>query len=153
MALIHERLYKSEDLKTIDFANYIGLLVNDLQTTYKKEDNEVDLKLDLENINLDINTAIPLGLIVNELVSNSMKHAFPGDINGTIWITLKLKDDKYILAVADDGVGVPEKLDFRNTDSLGLQLVTNLTKQIGGKIKLNKVHGSEFKITFTECFK
>jgi PAS domain S-box-containing protein len=153
MALIHERLYKSEDLKTIDFANYIRFLVKDLLTTYKKEKNKVDLKLDLENINLDINTAIPLGLIVNELVSNSMKHAFPDDINGTIQIILKLKDDKYILAVADNGVGVPEKLDFRNTDSLGLQLVTSLTKQIGGKIELNKVNGSEFKITFTECFK
>jgi two-component sensor histidine kinase len=81
-----------------------------------------------------------------------MKHAFPDDINGTIWITLKLKDDKYILVVADDGVGVAEKIDFRNTDSLGLQLVTSLTKQIGGKIELNKANGSEFKITFYRMF-
>ena len=152
MALIHERLYRSDDLKSIDFADYITLLVHDLLKTYNKDNTKIKLNLDLEKVNLDINTSIPLGLIVNELVSNSIKHAFPDNIKGELRISLKFKDGKYVLVIGDDGVGVPESIDFRKTNTLGLQLVTSLTNQIDGTIELNKANGTEFTITFKEDF-
>ena len=99
---------------------------------------------------LDINTSIPLGLIVNELVSNSMKYAFPNGRKGELNISLKSEKDKYILTVFDDGVGIPEDIDFRNTDSLGMQLVNTLTNQIDGEIKLDRTHGTEFTLLFEE---
>jgi PAS domain S-box-containing protein len=152
MALIHERLYRSDDLKSIDFADYITLLVHDLLNTYNKDNTKIKLNLDLEKVNLDINTSIPLGLIVNELVSNSIKHAFPDNIKGELRISLKFKDGKYVLVIADDGVGVAESINFRKTNTLGLQLVTNLTNQIDGTIELNKANGAEFTITLKEDF-
>jgi PAS domain S-box-containing protein len=152
MALIHEKLYKSDDLKSIDFADYMKEIINELINTYKRDPNIIKLNLDLENIILDINTSIPLGLIVNELVSNSLKYAFPDNREGEINVSLKLKDGKYILIIGDNGVGIPRSTDFRNTASLGLQLVNNLTDQINGKIELDRSHGTEFKITFKEIF-
>ena len=99
---------------------------------------------------VDINTTVPLGLIVNELVTNSMKHAFPEAVNGEIKIEFYKKDDLFTLIVADTGVGFPEGIDFRNTASLGLQLVNNLVSQIDGELTLDNSHGTQFKITFKE---
>ena len=151
MALIHELLYRSDDLKSIDFGDYMGTLIKDLFNTYINDPSNLKLNLDLQNIKLDINTSIPLGLIVNELVSNSMKYAFPDGREGEINISLKVEDGEYILIVGDNGVGIPDDIDFRNTDSLGLQLVINLTQQIDGEIELNKKHGTEFIIKFEEA--
>jgi PAS domain S-box-containing protein len=150
MALIHELLYQSIDLKSIDFSEYMRTLINELFRTYLVDPGLVKLDMDLENVKLDINTSIPLGLIVNELVSNSMKHAFPDGREGTIKINFKLEDDHYLMSVYDNGVGFPEDLDFKNTDSLGLRLVNSLTDQIDGIIKLDRSQGTEFKITFKE---
>ncbi|MCK9150404.1 PAS domain S-box protein [Methanobacterium alcaliphilum] len=150
MALIHERLYNSVDLKRIDFGNYIQTLSSDLFHTYVLEPSKINLKLNVENEMVDINTAVPLGLIVNELITNSMKYAFPKGESGDIEIFFRHTGDEFILRIKDDGVGIPRDLDIFNTTTLGLQLVTNLTNQIDGKIELNRENGTDFEITFKE---
>jgi PAS domain S-box-containing protein len=118
MALIHERLYQSTDLKSIDFGEYITSLSNELFNTYKADSGFIKLKIDVEDIFLDINTAIPLGLIVNELVTNSLKHAFPDNMKGKINIAFHLLDDYYEFTVKDNGIGFPEELDYQNNHSV-----------------------------------
>lgn len=151
MALIHERLYRSKDLKRIDFGEYIRTLALDLYHSYVIDPGKIELKFDVEGIMLDINTTIPLGLIVNELVSNSMKHGFPEGRHGEIIIQFHKKDDStYELEIKDNGVGFPDDLDYRNTESLGLQLVNSLTEQIDGEIELKNSNGTTFTIKFME---
>ena len=153
MALIHERLYRSTDLKRIDFGDYIRTLTTELYRTYVSDSNSIGLNFDLEDVMVDINTTVPLGLILNELITNSMKHAFPDGREGVINVEFHRTDDEFILIIGDTGVGFPEDLDFRNTKSLGLQLVNNLTHQIDGTIELDRSQGTEFKITFKEQYK
>lgn len=150
MALIHERLYQSTDLKRINFGEYIRTLANDLYHSYVMDPNLIKLNIDVEDIRLDINTSIPLGLIVNELITNSLKHAFPPSSQGEIKIIFQTQDEKYLLEVIDDGIGFPKDIDYKNTDSLGLRLVTNLTQQIDGSIEFNTTPGTSFKIIFKE---
>lgn len=150
MALIHERLYQSTDLKRIDFGDYIRTLTTDLFHTYVTDPSRVQLNMDVENVMVDINTTVPLGLIVNELVTNSMKHAFPEGKSGEIDIKFHKKEDELTLIVSDTGIGFPEYVDFKNTDSLGLQLVNSLVMQIDGDIQLDRSRGTEFKITFKD---
>jgi len=150
MALIHERLYQSADLKRIDFGNYIRTLANDLYHTYVMDTGLIKLNVDVDDVMLDINTSIPLGLIVNELVTNSLKHAFPPGKSGEINIKFHSSDDKYLLEVKDNGIGFPKDIDYKNTESLGLRLVISLTEQIDGKIEFNNTSGTSFKIIFTE---
>ena len=152
MALIHERLYQSEDLKRIDFSDYIKTLSQDLFRTYAADPTRIHLKMDLESILLDINTSIPLGLILNELVSNSMKYAFPDDEKGEINIKLRSKDDQYTLIVSDNGVGIPPEIDFDKIESLGLQLVKSLTNQIDGTLELDRGQGTTYTIQFQEKY-
>jgi two-component sensor histidine kinase len=152
MALIHERLYRSDDMKKINFGEYIETLSNDLYHTYVIDQSRIKLKLDVEDAKIDINTSVPLGLIVNELVSNCMKHAFPNEMNGEINISFKKINNHFLLNVKDNGIGFPEGLDFENTDSLGLQLVNMLVNQIDGEIELKNENGTEFKITFEEMY-
>ncbi len=149
MALIHEKLYKSTDLKRINFGEYISTISTELFRTYA-DPARVKLKTNVEDIYLDINTAIPLGLIINEIITNSFKHAFPGAREGEIQIDFHKKDHHYEFQVKDNGVGFPDDLDFKNTDTLGLQLVNSLTKQIDGEISLKKDHGTQFTIKFQE---
>jgi PAS domain S-box-containing protein len=150
MALIHERLYQSTDLKRIDFGDYITSLANELFHTYVADPNLIKLKIYVDDIFLDINTSIPLGLIVNELITNSLKHAFPDGKMGEINIEFHKKDTHYEFTVKDNGIGFPEDIDYQNTDSLGLQMVTSLTDQIDGEITLDGNNGTKFKITFKE---
>ncbi len=150
MALIHQRLYESTDLKNIGFKEYITTLANDLYRNYVKDPSRVRLKLGIEDVNIDINVAIPLGLILNELITNSMKYAFPPGEKGTITVDFSKKENKFFLKVSDDGIGFPEDLDYEKTDSLGLQLVTSLTNQIDGELELDRTKGTSFKITFAE---
>ena len=153
MALIHERLYKSDDLKSINFGEYISNLANDLFRTYGADRNKLELDLRMkntDNLNVDINTAVPLGLIVNELLSNSIKHAFPDDRGGKIMVDFHKEDDGFILIISDNGIGFPEELDYKNTKSLGLQIVNTLTNQIGGVITMNVQDGTTFTIEFKE---
>lgn len=150
MALIHEKLYRSSDLKRINFGEYIRTLSIDLFHSYVSDDIPITLDLNVDDLMLDINTTVPLGLIVNELVSNALKHAFPDGRGGKISIEFHKWNDKFLLMVKDDGVGFPDDLDFRNTGSLGLQLVNGLTDQIDGKLELDKSEGTSFKIIFKE---
>ena len=150
MALIHELLYQSTDLKQIDFGYYIRTLTNELFRMYLNDQNRIKLNMDVEEVMVDINTAIPLGLIVNELVSNSMKHAFPNERSGEIYIEFKLDKGKYTMVVADNGVGFPEDYDIQNTDTLALRIVNSLTEQIEGKIRIERNNGTKFTIEFQE---
>ncbi len=151
MALIHERLYRSTDLKRINFGEYIRTLSNDIFHTYADDSGRINLNINVENVMMDINTAIPLGLILNELVSNALKHGFPDGMRGEINVDFKLIDDQYQLKVGDTGIAFPEDLDYHNTDSLGLQLVNSLTSQIDGQIELDTSSGTEFCIKFKEA--
>ena len=150
MAIIHEKLYNSESMSEIDFGEYISDLTESLFYNYRVNPSKVKLKENMEEIFFDVDTAIPCGLIVNELITNCLKHAFPGDTKGEICIELFRKDDKYVLNVKDDGVGFPEDIDFKNTESLGLQLVINLVSQIEGTVELDSTNGSSFNIIFNE---
>ncbi len=152
MALIHEKLYRSKDFANVEFTDYIKTLVNDLFASYKVSASRVALKLDIENISLGIDTAIPTGLIINELVSNSLKYAFPEGKDGEIKIFLRsLNDGENKLIVSDNGVGLPESLDIKKAESLGLRMITNLTERsLHGKVNINKSNGTEFQIIFKE---
>ncbi|KJU87176.1 signal transduction histidine kinase, partial [Candidatus Magnetobacterium bavaricum] len=131
MALIHERLYKSKDISTIDFGQYIKELAGDIFYSFGIEDDRVRLAINSHNIYLGIETAIPCGLIINELVSNALKHAFVGNMSGEIRIDISDKgDNDFMLMVSDNGVGIPKDMDIHNNAaSLGLQLVCTLTGQ------------------------
>jgi len=149
MALIHEALYKSDDLANIDFSEYISRMTTHLLSLYREEIGQVRINKETQGILLDINKAIPCGLIISELISNALKHAFPGRKDGEIFIKMKQdKRGKYTLVVKDTGVGFPEKLDFRDAKTLGLQLVTDLVSQLQGKIELQMKEGTEFTIRF-----
>lgn len=150
MALIHERLYQSTDLRRIDFGEYIQTLTYDLYHSYGGNPKFIKLNMALEPIMVDINTAVPCGLIVNELLSNVLKHAFPQGKTGDLTIKFYSNDGNLVLIVRDEGVGFPEDIDFRNTESLGLSLVNTLVGQIDGEIEIMVDHGTEFKITFPE---
>ncbi|WP_229391777.1 MASE3 domain-containing protein [Methanosarcina sp. DH2] len=168
MALIHEELYQGKDMETLEFSAYLWKLTADLLKSYNIENENIKLNLELEQVFLGMDTAVPLGIIVNELISNSLKHAFSEGTEGEIRISLYGSDDsrtegktaklkkgsdlQFTLTVADNGKGLPENIDFRNTDSLGLQLVNILVEQIESSIELKrnsgKESGTEFKITF-----
>jgi PAS domain S-box-containing protein len=148
MAMIHEKLYQSEDLAKIDIGKYIESLTTDLFWTYNVRPDTIKLRIRVKNVYLDIDLAIPCGLIINELVSNSLKYAFPEGEKGEIIIDFSLKNDKYQLTVGDNGTGFPEDLDFRKVESLGMQLVMLLGKKIKGTIELNRRKGTVFKIIF-----
>ncbi|OEC86926.1 MULTISPECIES: PAS domain S-box protein [Methanobacterium] len=151
MAMIHEMLYQSPDLTSINFSNYIKSLIQDLVYSYGTKSN-IRLIIDLEEVFLNIETAIPCGLVISELVSNSLKYAFPQDnVMGEIFIGLSSLSQGYELIVSDNGIGLPENIDLNNIESsLGLRLVDMLVKQIEGSIKLEKEQGSMFKVTFKE---
>lgn len=151
MALIHKKLYQSKNLARIDFAEYVRSLIADLFRSYNADYDLITLKTNIDDVFLGIDTAIPCGLIINELVSNSLKYAFPEGGQGEIRIDLHSeKEGKFSLIVSDSGVGFPKDLDFRNTESLGLQLACTLVDQLQGTIGLDRTGGTKFKIAFTE---
>jgi PAS domain S-box-containing protein len=148
MALVHEKMYESEDLANIDFAEYIRSTTSYLFSLHRISE-AIGWNIDIKDIFLDINTAIPCGLIINELVSNALKYAFPDGREGEIRIGLALdKDGKFTLTVEDNGIGFPKDTDFRKTKSLGMQLVIMLAEQIGGTIELERKEGTAFTIRF-----
>ena len=150
MALIHQRLYDSSDLERINFGDYIRSLANDMFQTYLLDPKQIKLEMDVEDVMLDIDTTIPLGLILNELLTNSMKYAFPEDglydTTGIIRVKLFKMDENYSLIVEDNGMGLPIDINLETTDSLGLQLIYSLSEQLGGNIELNRTNGTSFKI-------
>jgi two-component sensor histidine kinase len=149
MALVHEKLYRSGDVARIDFREYVESLTAGLYRSYFPGPG-VRIFADVENVSLDIDLAVSCGLIINELVSNALKYAFPEGRAGEIHVSLAGDGDSYTLTVSDDGVGLPPGLDFRDTPSLGLQLVNTLVGQLEGTIELDSAEGTRFKITFAE---
>lgn len=163
MALIHEELHKGGGFETLSFSPYIKELSENILQTYSVGNNNINLKMDLaENAFFDMDTAVPLGIIVNELVSNSFKHAFLGRLNGEIRIKLKKEESEeymesigenfkttdFNLIVSDNGVGIPKDIEVEKLESLGLQLVTTLVDQLEGKLDLKRNNGTEFSIRF-----
>ena len=152
MALIHDKLYMTEDLTHIDFREYIETLSRSLFISYKKDTDRIGLKIDVRDVFLSIDTAVPLGLLINELVSNSLEHAFPEGREGEIEMVLQNIDDDHIeLRVKDNGIGLPKDFDFRNTESLGFQLIILLAEtQLHGEVRLGKDEGTEIQISLTK---
>ncbi|MEC4816913.1 MAG: histidine kinase dimerization/phosphoacceptor domain -containing protein [Scytonema sp. PMC 1069.18] len=150
MALIHQKLYQSQDLAKIDVNEYICDLVKSLCSSYEINSNVISLTANVDNILLNLDTAIPCGLIITELVSNSLKYAFPHGRKGEVCVELKAGNDNvYTLTIRDNGVGFPAGFNFQETTSLGLQLVEALTNQISGNLTVNSSHnGVEVKMTF-----
>jgi two-component sensor histidine kinase len=149
MGLIHERLYQAEDLARIDFADYIRDLANNLFYSYSVDAAYVTLATHVDDVVLDVDRGIPCGLIINELVSNSLKYAFPNGQKGEIHIDLHHRDEQFLLVVRDDGVGIPDGIDLQHTPSLGLKLVNTLVRQLKGKIALERKNGTKFTIEFS----
>ncbi|MGQ4650070.1 two-component regulator propeller domain-containing protein [Lyngbya aestuarii] len=153
MALIHEKLYQSTSLEKIDLAEYVETLTDYLRQCYGTRSECITVKVNVEPIFLNLTSAIPLGLIINELVSNALKYAFPAQKNGLIEVNLKSeREQKFILNIQDNGIGLPENVDWRkNTTTLGLQLVQVLTEQLDGEITLDQSQGTNFQIKFFEA--
>ncbi|HTX61659.1 MAG TPA: PAS domain S-box protein, partial [Methanobacterium sp.] len=150
MAMIHEMLYQSKDLSHINFADYLRSLVSSLFHTYGME-SRVIMVINVDKFFLNVETSVPLGLIISELLSNSLKYAFPGDRIGKLTISIGHVDNDFELIISDDGVGFPEGIDFRNVNSsLGLQLVNSLVNQLDGSIELDRSKGTKFIIKFKE---
>jgi len=149
MLMIHEKLYKSKNFKSINLREYISDLSNNLLKSSDAKNRNIKINIEIQEIDLDINKLIPCGLIVNELITNSLKHAFKGEIGGNIYIKSTNYKNICTIKIIDDGVGLPDNFDINKTNSLGLRLVTGLAKQIDGTINIDKTtNGSIFFITF-----
>ena len=159
MALIHEKLYQDSDLANIDFVDYVKNLTSYLIRTYRVEGQGINVHYKVDDISLDLDTAVPCGLIINELITNSLKYAFPekgrsvketkAEWNPEISISfVKDNDPGYCLTIADNGCGIPEEIDFEKTKSLGLKLVSSLVNQLKGTVEMERKEGAVFKIVF-----
>ncbi|HEY0757721.1 MAG TPA: histidine kinase dimerization/phosphoacceptor domain -containing protein [Acidisarcina sp.] len=149
MALIHQTLYQSKDYANVDFEVFLNALASNLIESYFYDSERVNISIHANDVHLPINAAIPCGLLVNELVCNSLKHAFPGDRRGSIDIEILQKaDDDILLSVSDDGVGIAETLDFEEMSSLGLKLVNLLTDQLHGKLEVHRSAPTRFLVSF-----
>ncbi|MFX0558214.1 sensor histidine kinase [Maribacter sp. CXY002] len=152
MAMVHEMLYMRNDISQIEYKSYVQELSEYLIRSIKGVDSKVNLKIDIPEIKLGIDTAIPLGLLINEAVTNALKYGFSDEEEGEIYIALKKELDKqYVLNIGDNGVGFPESVTYKNTKSLGLKLIYNLTRQLKGTIQRdNSKKGTNYIITFQE---
>lgn len=151
MAMVHEKLYQSENLKDIHFKEYIEHLVSDLFYSYGIKRGTIRLQIEGDNLKMDIDTAIPCGLIINELVTNSLKYAFPGpEPEEIIGIKFKKLQDQLEIIIYDNGRGIPDEIDMEDTETLGLKMVNVLVTQLKGTLKLDTSRGTKFKIIFGE---
>jgi two-component sensor histidine kinase len=152
MALIHEHLYRSENLAAVDLADYLKGLCQQLSRTFASPPGNIQLHLNLASIRLEIDRAIPCGLLVNELVSNAFKHAFPGGRSGEVRVELHALTDGtgWQLRVADNGVGLPPGFALDDLTSLGLKLVSDLTRQLGARLEIGAGPGTVFEVEFKE---
>ncbi|MFA4934858.1 MAG: PAS domain S-box protein [Candidatus Methanoperedens sp.] len=150
MSLVHEKLYQSNDFTKIDLNGYVKDIVHGLYQSYGINTGKIALNIIVEDVLLVVDSAIPCGLIINELVTNSLKHAFPDSRKGELKIVVRRTGENWVeLVISDNGIGIPEDIDFRKTETLGLQLVTILVEsQLHGEIYLDRSKGTEFKIRF-----
>jgi len=153
MALVHQKLYQSADLARIDFAEYLRSLTTSLLHSYQTNTHSVTLTIMVDDLFLNIDQAIPCGLIINELVSNSLKYAFPDNRAGAIRIELRRTlDNQMTLTVHDNGIGLPPDIDLTTNKTLGLQLASTLTNQLGGSITIDRHDGTTFVIVFMPVY-
>jgi PAS domain S-box-containing protein len=148
IAAIHEMLYGSADLSRIDFGGYLNTIARDLTSFFSDRASKVQVKVDSDAIFLDITKAAPCGLIVNELLTNSFKHAFPDNREGMITVSFRRPEEECVLEISDNGVGMPEKLEPQSATSMGLQLLGLLVEQLKGKLEIDRSSGTRFTITF-----
>ncbi|MBU2712925.1 PAS domain S-box protein [Zooshikella harenae] len=150
MALIHQTLYESRDFSSVDIYDVIPNLVDNLCYSYSLDALRINVEMDIINTQLPIDISIPLGLIINELCSNAIKHAFPDNLEGTIQICFKeMGNDQYQLSVTDDGIGIPESFDIEASSSLGLLLIQHLSEQLDGNLVINRAKPTRFELTFS----
>ena len=154
MALIHEQLYQSSNLAQINFKDYVTNLVQYLRRSHSQGLSNIEIQVSAEDVNIEMDQAVPLGLMVNELVSNSLKHAFPpGHPAGTgkIWITVQRDTSGgLVVSVGDNGAGIPETLDIENSPTMGLQLVNSFVTQLRGQLTVQRKPGTIFTVTLPE---
>lgn len=151
MALIHEKLYQSRDLTRIDFGEYVRSLVRMIARSYPTKSGNVEMEVRSDPVFLNIDTGVPVGLILNELLSNTYKHAFPGERRGKVQVALLDRSEGgFELRIKDDGIGLPSDFSLNNTQSLGLRLVRILTEQISASLEFEGTQGAEFRLTFRE---
>lgn len=151
ISLIHDKLYHSQELSSINFSEYIRVLAEELFRSYGVSSQLISLQFEVEEVKLSVNLAIPCGLLINELISNALKHAFPNRLTGQIILTFKrLEDDRFLLGVSDNGVGMPKELETVRHDSLGLELIHTLANQLGGDLKISNQNGAQFLIIFSD---
>lgn len=148
IATLHEQLYRSKDLSRIDFSAHIRNMTNHLLRSYGVRSSDISVEIDAGQAHLNINTAIPCGLIVNELVSNAIKHGFAGRAKGHIRIGFAQEGEKYVLTVANDGAKFPEDVNIYESTTLGLELVTSLAKQLKGSVSMSSGDVTEFRLEF-----
>ncbi|KUK74014.1 sensor histidine kinase, partial [Methanobacterium sp. 42_16] len=142
--------YQSDKFNSINFRDYLKTLINRLIYDYSQDLGHIDLELDIENVELNIETSVPCGLIINELVSNSLKHAFPQGRNGKIIVKFHKIKDKYVLMVGDNGIGPLEKSVLESSKKLGFNLVKSLIKQLDASLEILESEGTLYRITFAE---
>jgi two-component sensor histidine kinase len=149
MALLHEILYQSEDLAMVDFPKYVLRTVDYLFRSFGVKDRQIRLRTELDQLELELDDALPFGLLISEVVSNSLKHAFPQGRGGEVSVFLRQHSDKTIsLILSDDGIGMPRELDWTTTRSLGLRLVRALAQQLRGTLEIRSEGGTEVRLTF-----
>ena len=151
MALTHEEAYNTPDLKQ-DISQYINKLITYILRLYNINTNRIIVDTDVDDMKLGIDTVIPLGLIINEIITNSVQYAFPEEPSGKINLSLKRKEDNLILKISDTGIGIPETINITNPKTLGLNLINGLTTQLDGILKLTRTHGTNYNITFKEQY-
>jgi PAS domain S-box-containing protein len=148
MALVHEKLYQTKDLSSINFEDYIKSIVSEIISLYRIDTSAITTEINIEDIGLDLEAAVPCGLIINELLTNAFKYAFPDNRGGVLSVHFTRTDDTYTLAIKDNGVGLPEGFDYKEASTLGLQLVNVLTAQLRGILRIKSDKGTEAVVTF-----
>lgn len=150
IALVHKKLYQSQNLSRVDLKDYISDLTNLIVSSHINDSDKISLVLELDSINVDLDTAVPCGLIINELISNSLKYAFPDDRKGIISVILKKMDDEIIeLRITDNGIGIPDDFDYMNKNTLGMHLFRSITEdQLRGTINITAQNGMNCIICF-----
>lgn len=153
MAAVHEMLYKSNDFSKIEYQTYLKTLISDLINSIKGDKHSIEFELNANNISLNIDTSIPLGLLITELVTNSLKHGIKGDEKGKIYVRLTRQEKSILLEIGDDGIGLPKDFVLEDSETLGLQLASSLVEQLNGKCEKDLTQkGAHFKIEFEEQF-
>lgn len=148
MAIIHEKLYQSDSFSEINLSDYIKELTNQICSTYITKDKDIAVESNFDDVQLNINQAIPLGLIINEIMANAIEHGFEKRESGTIKIAMRQIDEKVQIQINDDGKGLPEDFDFEKSESTGLAIIEALIQQIDGTLTIKQNGGLNLKLTF-----